>query len=436
MPNHDREAVGVMVRAPGTPAGRFRWTICALLFFATTVNYADRQILGILAPTLQKEIGWSEAQYGLIVTAFQGAYAIGLLGVGRLIDRVGTRLGYSLALGWWSIAAMLHGLATSVLGFGCARFLLGLGQAGNFPAAIKTVAEWFPKRERALATGVFNSGSNAGAILASLLVPWLALEFGWRWAFAVLGGAGLVWIAAWLLIYREPARHPMLSRAELDYIRSEPPESAGHIPWRVLIANRPVWGLLLARFLTDPVWWFYVFWGPKFLYSQFGLKLDQIGLPVAAMYLVSSAGGIFGGWFYSYLTEHGHSNNAARKLAMLACAVMVLPIMLAPRVSSPWLATGLISLGMAGFCGWAANIFTIVSDIFPKRAVSSVVGICLFGGALGGMLASSAVGFVLQANGSYLTIFALASFAHLVGLSIIHLMSPRLETVNLEVRNT
>jgi len=436
MPGPDRAAGEVAAQVPGTPTGRFRWTICALLFFATTVNYADRQILGILAPTLQKEIGWSEAQYGLIVTAFQGAYAIGLLGMGRFIDRVGTRLGYSLALGWWSLAAMLHALAASALGFGCARFLLGLGEAGNFPAAIKTVAEWFPKRERALATGIFNSGSNAGAILAPLVVPWLTLEFGWRWAFAGLGGAGLVWIVAWLLIYREPARHPKLSRAELDYISSEPAESAAHIPWRVLIANRPVWGLLLARFLTDPVWWFYLYWGPKFLNSQFGWQLDQIGPPVAAMYLVSSAGGIFGGWFYSLLREHGRGNNAARKLAMLACALGVLPIVLAPRVSSPWLATGLISLAMAGHCGWAANIFTIVSDIFPKRAVSSVVGICGFGGAMGGMLVSSAVGFVLQATGSYLTIFALASFSYLAGLGIIHLMSPRLLAVNLEASNT
>ena len=435
-PGPDRQAAEAALAAPRTPAGRFRWTICALLFFATTVNYADRQILGILAPTLQREIGWSEAQYGLIVTAFQGAYAIGLLGIGRFIDRVGTRLGYSLALAWWSIATMMHGLATSALGFGCARFLLGLGQAGNFPAAIKTVAEWFPKRERALATGVFNSGSNVGAILAPLLVPWLTLQFGWRWAFAALGGAGLVWIVPWLLIYREPARHPRLSRAELDYIRSEPPESAVHIPWRVLIANRPVWGLLLARFLTDPVWWFYLYWGPKFLNSQFGLKLDQIGVPVAAMYLVSSAGGIFGGWLYSRLIGHGRTNNAARKLAMLACALMVLPIVLAPRVSSPWLATGLISLAMAGHAGWAANIFTIVSDIFPKRAVSSVVGICGFGGATGGMLVSSAVGFALQATGSYLTIFALAGFSYLVGLSVIQLTSPHLAAVNLEVRNT
>ena len=423
MSGSDRQAVLAVVETTEAPASRFRWTICALLFFATTVNYADRQILGILAPTLQKEIGWSEAQYGLIVTAFQGAYALGLLGVGRLIDRIGTRWGYPLALGWWSLATMLHGLAASAFGFGGARFLLGLGQAGNFPAAIKTVAEWFPKRERAMATGIFNSGSNAGAILAPLLVPWLTLEFGWRWAFAGFGAAGLVWIVAWLFIGRAQPPHGVAKSAE-------------HISWPILFANRPVWGLLLARFLTDPVWWFYLYWGPKFLNARFGWNLGQIGLPVAAMYLVSSVGGVFGGWFYSYLTRRGRTNNSARKLAMLACALMVVPIVLAPRVASPWLATALIALAMAGHCGWAANIFTIVSDIFPQRAVSSVVGICGFGGATGGMLVSSAVGFVLQATGSYLTIFALASFSYLAGLSIIQLMSPRLEVVNLEVLNS
>ncbi len=405
------------------PTGRSRWTICALLFFATTVNYADRQILGILAPGLQKEIGWSESEYGLIVTAFQAAYALGLLGAGRLIDRIGTRLGYSLALGWWSVAAMLHGVASSAMGFAGARFLLGLGQAGNFPAAIKTVAEWFPKRERAMATGLFNSGSNAGAIVAPLVVPWLTLRFGWRWAFAAVGGAGLVWIAAWLLLYRNAP-----GRVQAD----EPVEAETHIPWRVLIANRPVWGILLARFVTDPVWWFYLYWGPKFLNTQFGLKLDQIGAPVAAMYLFSSVGGVFGGWLYSFLAGRGHSSNAARKLAMLACAVMVLPIVAAPRVANAWVATGLIALAMAGHCGWAANIFTTVSDLFPKRAVSSVTGICGFGGAAGGMLVSTAVGFVLQATGSYLTIFALASFSYLVGLGMIQLMCPRLDTVNLK----
>ena len=412
--------------------GHFRWAICALLFFATTVNYADRQILGILAPMLQREIGWSEAEYGIIVTAFQTAYAAGLLGVGRIIDAVGTRLGYALALAWWSFAAMAHGLVTSVFGFGFVRFLLGLGEAGNFPAAVKAVSDWFPKQERALATGWFNSGSNVGAILAPLTVPWLALRFGWRWAFVAVGGVGLLWIAAWLLVYRDPAHHPRLSRAELDYIRSDPPESNDPVTWPGLISARPVWGILLAKFLTDPVWWFYLFWAPKFLHSQFGLKLDQIGLPVAAMYLVSNAGGILGGWFSSHLMRRQWSTNAARKAAMLLCAGMVLPIVFAPRVATAASAVAFMCLAMAGHQGWSANLFTMVSDMFPRRVVSSVVGICGFGGAVGGMLAASAVGLVLQATGSYVSIFALAGFCYLTGLAIIHVMTPGAGVVSLE----
>lgn len=418
-------------RARIAAGGNFRWTICALLFFATTVNYADRQILGILAPALQKDIGWSEAEYGLIVTAFQTAYALGLIGIGRFIDLVGTRIGYAVTLAWWSLATVVHGFVSSVMGFGAARFLLGIGEAGNFPAAVKTVAEWFPKRERAFATAVFNCGSNVGAVLVPLVVPWLTLRFGWRWAFIGLGGAGLLWIVAWLLVYREPERHGRLSRAELEYIRSDPPEPGEQIPWRVLIANRPVWGIVIARFITDPVWWFYLYWGPKFLNSQFGLKLDQIGIPVATMYLVSNVGGLFGGWLSAWFIRRGWANTAARKLAMLACALLVVPIVLAPRVSSEWIAVGLISVAMAGHQGWAANIFTIVSDMFPRQAVSSVVGICGFGGAAGGMVIASAVGFVLQATGSYLLIFALASVSYLVGLSIIHLMSRRVDVIGI-----
>jgi MFS transporter, ACS family, hexuronate transporter len=426
MPDLDMATASAATTAqPGAPAGHFRWTICALLFFATTVNYADRQILGILAPTLQKEIGWSEAQYGFIVTAFQAAYAIGLIGIGRIIDLAGTRIGYALALGWWSAAAMIHGLVSSVSGFGAARFLLGLGEAGNFPAAVKTVAEWFPKRERALATGVFNAGSNVGAILAPLAVPWLTAQFGWRWAFAAVGGAGLLWVLAWLALYHPPQQHPRLGRAELAYIRSDPPDPPGEIAWRALIADRSVWGIVIARFLTDPVWWFYLYWAPKFLNSQFGLKLDQIGVPVATMYLVSNAGGIFGGWFSSSLIRRGRGTSFARQAAMLTCACLVLPIVLAPRVSSPWIAVALLSLAMAGHQGWAANIFTIVSDLFPTQAVSSVVGICGFGGAVGGMLVASAVGLLLQATGSYVAIFALASVSYLLGLGVIHVACRR-----------
>jgi MFS transporter, ACS family, hexuronate transporter len=419
-----RPAPAPIVESAARP-GHFRWTICALLFFATTVNYADRQILGLLAPTLQKEIGWSESEYGLIVTAFQTAYAIGLLGVGRLIDTLGTRIGYSLALIWWSVAAMLHGLVSTVTGFGAARFLLGIGEAGNFPAAVKTIAEWFPKRERALATGVFNSGSNVGAILVPLTVPWLTLTLGWRWAFFIVGGVGLLWIVVWLLLYREPENHARLGRAELDYIRSDPPDTTEHISWTALATNRTVIAVVIARFLTDPVWWFYLYWAPKFLNTQFGLKLDQIGLPVALMYTFSNVGGLTGGWLSAWAIRRGYSNQTSRKIAMLACALAIVPIVAAPRVPAAWMAVALLSLAMAGHQGWAANIFTIVSDMFPVRAVSSVIGICGFGGAVGGMLVASAVGFVLQATHSYLLIFALAGSLYLVGLGIIHLATRR-----------
>ncbi len=418
-----------MEKSGRAPSGHFRWTICALLFFATTVNYADRQILGMLAPTLQKEIGWDEAQYGLIVTAFQTAYALGLIGIGRFIDVVGTRLGYAVTLAWWSVATMAHGLVGSVSGFSAMRFLLGLGESGNFPAAVKTVAEWFPKKERALATGIFNSGSNVGAILVPLIIPWLTLRFGWRWAFVGLGGAGLLWLIGWFALYRPPEEHPRLSPAELDYIRSDPPEPTESIPWSRLISNRPVWGLVIARFLTDPVWWFYLYWTPKFLNSQFGLKLDQLGVPVALMYLFGNTGGICGGWLSAYFIRRGRANTTARKLAMLVCAVAVVPIVFAARTGDQWVAVGLIALAMAAHQGWAANVFTIVSDTFPKQAVSSVVGICGFGGAVGGMLVASAVGLILQATGSYLLIFGLAGGMYLLGLGIIQLMDRRSDGV-------
>lgn len=396
----------------------YRWGICGLLFLATTINYADRQILGILAPVLQTEIGWSESQYGLIVTAFQTAYAIGLLAGGRAIDLLGTRLGYALSLTWWSLAAMAHGLVSTVAGFGAVRFLLGLGEAGNFPAAVKTVAEWFPKGERAFATGIFNSGSNVGAILVPLIVPWLTIRYGWRWAFAITGGAGLLWLVAWLVLYRNPAPLP-----------NEPPESTSPVAWLRLLDHREVWGLMLARLITDPVWWFYLYWAPKFLNTRFGLQLDQLGLPLVIIYLSADAGSIFGGWLSSRLMHHGWSANAARKTAILVCATLVLPIAAAPHVATPWMAVALLSLATAGHQGWAANIFTIVSDMVPARAVSSVVGLSGFGGSVGGMMAASAIGFLLEATHSYTLIFALASISYFAALGLVHLASPRLTPI-------
>lgn len=408
---------------------RFRWIICALLFLATTLNYMDRQVLGILAAPLQKEIGWSESEYGLIVTAFSAAYAVGQIGFGRVIDLIGTRLGYAIAIVWWSIAAALHGVARSPFGFGAARFALGLGEAGNFPAAVKTVAEWFPRKERAFAIGLFNCGSNVGAIITPLIVPWIAIHLGWRWAFVITASGGFLWIIAWLAIYRSPEKHPRLSKAELSYIKSDNEPPAAQVPWRRLLAYRETWAIAIARLLTDPVWWFYLYWMPKFLHSKHGLTLDQIGLPIVVIYLAADAGSVFGGWLSSTMIARGWSVNAARKIAILVCALLVTPMVFASRISDTWAAVAVLSLATAGHQGWAANMFASISDMFPSHAVSSVAGITGFGGSVGGMMAASATGFILQATGSYTPVFVWAGIAYLTVLGIIHVMIPRIGPV-------
>ncbi len=409
--------------------GHFRWTICALLFFATTINYLDRQILGILAPTLQKEIGWNEVDYGNIVVAFQASYAIGLLIAGGVMDKIGTRLGYAVSISVWSLAAMGHALARTVGGFSAARFALGLGEAGNFPAAIKTVAEWFPKRDRALATGIFNAGSNVGAIAAPLMVPWLTLTYGWQAAFVVTGIIGFAWLVAWLLLYRRPEEHPRLSRAELAYIRSDPAEALTPIPWGSLFKHRQVWAFALGKLLTDPVWWFYLYWLGKFLDKNYGIKLSQISLPLIVIYLVADVGSVGGGWLSSALIRRGWSVNAGRKTAMLICALCVVPVGIASQTSHLWVAVGLISLAAAAHQGWSANLFTMVSDMYPRRAVGRVVGIGGMAGALGGMGFAALTGHVLQANGSnYLPVFLICGFAYLIALGLIQLLAPKLES--------
>jgi ACS family hexuronate transporter-like MFS transporter len=430
-------ATGATVAAfesTGTRIGRYRWVICAMLFFATTINYIDRQVLGILATdeTFKHTIGWNEAEYGYVNTAFQAAYALGLLIVGNLMDRFGTRKGFSLAIIFWSVAAMFHSAARSAFGFGIARFALGLGEAGNFPAAIKTVAEWFPKKERAFATGIFNSGSNVGAIIAPLAVPWIAVSYGWQWAFIITGALGFIWLAFWLMTYRRPEEHPKLSPAELAHIQSDPAEPTTKIPWGRLFPHRQTWAFAIGKFLTDPIWWVYLFWLPKFLNTNYGLNITQIGIPLVVIYVAADVGSIGGGWLSSKLIKSGWTVNKARKTAMLLCAVSVVPIMFAARASNLWVAVALISLAAAAHQGWSANIFTMASDMFPRRAVGSVVGIGGMAGSIGGMLIATTVGLILQYSGSYLPIFIIAGSAYLIALAIIHLLAPRLEPANVE----
>ena len=433
------------------PAGHRRWIICALLFFAATINYLDRQVIGLLKPTLQTQFGWSEIDYSDIVLAFQLAYAVGLLLAGRLMDRLGARVGFSLAIMVWSVAAIAHaeaeaigrvaapilavaGLAysASVAGFIVARFALGLGESGNFPAAIKVVAEWFPKRERALATGIFNSGTNVGALLTPLVVPWITLAWGWYWAFVATGALGFFWLAWWWVGYRTPDRHPRVSSEELAYIRSDPAEPSVHVPWRTLLRYREAWAFVLGKFLTDPVWWLYLFWIPDFLNRNYGLDLSSVALPLVTIYLVADAGSIGGGWLSSSLMRRGATVNRARKAAMLTCAVAVLPIAFAAGAHELWLAVAIISLAAAAHQGWSANLFTLVSDTFPRQTVGSVVGLGGTAGAIGGMLIAKLTGYILQATGSYVPVFLIAASAYLVALGTIHILAPRLTPVRLE----
>jgi ACS family hexuronate transporter-like MFS transporter len=406
--------------------GYYRWRICALLFAATTINYIDRQVLGVLAPDLGRIVGWSELEYSYIVTAFQAAYAIGLVSAGAIIDRVGTRIGYALAIGVWSLAAMGHALAATVTGFAIARFLLGLGEAGNFPAAIKTVAEWFPRRERALATGIFNSGSNVGAILAPFAVPLIAVTWGWQWAFLFTGVLSVAWLVTWLTTYHPPAQHAGLSAAELAYIRSDPDEATDKPPWLQLLRHREAWAFVAGKFITDPIWWFFLFWLPKFLNSEYGLTLTKLGPPLIAIYLMADVGSIGGGWLAGRFLKRGWTVNRARKSAMLFCALAILPIVFAARAHNLWVAVVLIGFATAGHQGWSANLFTLTSDLFPRRAVASVVGLGGFAGALGGMLISTLTGFLLETTGSYVPVFVMAGFAYLFALALVHLLVPRL----------
>jgi ACS family hexuronate transporter-like MFS transporter len=433
------------VPAP-TRAGNFRWVICALLFLAATINYVDRQVIGLLKPTLQQEFGWNEIDYADIVFAFQLAYAIGYLFAGRIIDRLGTKLGFSLALLIWSAAGIAHAFAPafgpavahllavvgltytgSVAGFIAARFLLGLGESGNFPAAIKTVAEWFPKRERALSTGIFNSGTNIGALVTPLVVPWLTYTYGWKWAFVATGALGLLWLTIWWPLYGAPAGHPRVGAAELAIIQSDPPDPPVHIPWLALIRYRQTWAVAAAKFGTDPVWWLYLFWVPDFLHRRHGIDLQSMALPLVVIYLIADVGSIAGGWLSSALLKRGWTANRARKTAMFCCGLCALPIAFAPVARTEWLAVLIVGIAAAAHQGWSCNVFTLVSDMFPRGAIGSVVGIAGMSGAIGGMLIATVVGLLLQFTGSYFSVFLMAASSYLVALAIIHTLAPKLE---------
>jgi MFS transporter, ACS family, hexuronate transporter len=414
--------------------GKYRWTICALLFFATTINYIDRQVLGILAPTLQRDLNWSETDYSAVVSWFTAAYALGFLGAGRLLDKFGTRIGYATAIVIWSIAAMSHALARNAFQFSIARFGLGLGESGNFPASIKTVAEWFPAKERAFATGIFNAGTNVGAIITPIMVPIIAERFGWRAAFIWTGLLSATWLAFWLVLYRPPQEHPRVSPGELAYIRSDQPVSSSvKFRWSELLTHRQTWAFALGKGLTDPIWWFYLFWLPKFLDARYGLKLSQMIAPLVVIYLIADVGSIFGGWLSGALINRGWTVNTGRKITMLIAATLIVPTMFAPRVESMWAAICIVGVAAASHQWWSANLYTIASDMFPRQAVGSVIGIGGFMGALTGFGFQRLTGWILQNNGSnYTPVFLFCGFAYLVALLVIHTLVPRLQQARLQ----
>ncbi|MFL5386404.1 MAG: MFS transporter [Longimicrobiaceae bacterium] len=423
-------AGGVAAVEGAPPRFGYRWTICALLFAATTINYIDRQVLGILAPTLQRELGWGEAQYGDIVSWFSFAYAFGFLGMGRLLDRIGVRKGFAAAIVAWSLAAMSHALASTAAGFSYARAALGLGESGNFPGAIKATAEWFPRRERALATGIFNAGSNVGAIAAPMLVPWITLMWGWRVAFVATGALGFIWLAFWLALYRRPEERA--SPAELAYIRSDPAERTEAVPWLQLLRHRQTWAFFLAKGLTDPIWWFYLYWLPKFLDANWGVKLAGVAAPLIVIYLVADVGSVGGGWLSSALIKRGWTVNRARKTALLIAALLIVPTMFAPHAKSMWVAVAIVSVAAAAHQWWSCNLFTTASDMFPRRAVASVVGIGGFAGAMGGVLFQRATGRILEATGNnYGIIFMICGLAYVTAWTLMHLIVPRLQPAQL-----
>jgi ACS family hexuronate transporter-like MFS transporter len=400
----------------------YRWTICALLFVATTTNYIDRQVLGILAPTLQRDLHWTETDYGDIVSWFSFAYAFGFLIAGRIIDRIGVKKGLASAVVAWSIAAIGHAFARTAAGFSIARAMLGVSESAIFPGSIKAVAEWFPQRERALAAGIFNAGTNTGAILTPLLVPWIALRWGWQWAFVATGALGLLWLLFWIPLYRNADTQDASIQVKRE-------------AWLGFFRYRQTWAFIAGKAMADPVWWFYLYWLPKFLDAKYGVKLGQIAAPIIVVYLIADVGSIVGGWMSSALIKRGWTVNRARKTTMLAMALLIVPTAFATRAPSMWAAVLMVAVAAAAHQAWSANVYTLASDMFPKSAVGSVVGIGAFGGAMSGVLFQRVTGRVLQSNGSdYTPIFVVCGLAYVGAWTIIHLLAPRLEPAHLTTR--
>jgi ACS family hexuronate transporter-like MFS transporter len=423
------EAPAPSVETAVQKAGSYRWVIVGLLFAATAINYVDRQMIGVLKPTLQADLHWTESDFAGIVFWFQAAYAVGYIGFGRIVDRIGARAGYAIAFIIWTTAHMMHGAVHTVTQFALVRAGLGVGEAGNFPAGIKAVTEWFPAKERAFAVGLFNAGANVGAIITPLVVPALTLAYGWRTAFVVTGAVSIIWLVAWVAIYRRPREQKRVSAAELAWIESDPADPATPIPWAKLARVRETWAYALGKFFIDPIWWFFLFWLPGYLGTRYGLDLKTFGPPLVAIYLLSDVGSIVGGWASSRMMKAGKSVNFARKMTMLGCAFAVTPIFFAQYFDNLWVAVLVIGIATAAHQAFSANLYTLPSDLFPRAAVGSVVGIGGTIGAIGGMIFSLYVGQILERIGSYTPIFFVAGSAYFVALAAVHLLSPRLQPV-------
>lgn len=415
--------------------GRYRWAIIALLFFATTVNYIDRTMLGLLAPTLQTELKWNEDDYGNIVTAFQAAYALGFLFMGYVIDRFGPKIGYSIAITIWTIGHVAHGFGGSVASFMAARAVLGIGEAGHFPAVVRSSSEWFPQKERAYAIGWVNSGTTIGVILTAPTL-WLfmqALGLGWRETFIYSGAFGIVLLGLWIWLYSNPRESGRVSEGELNWIEHDPPEQIEKIGWSRIVRKREAWAFASAKFLTDPVWFLMLFWLPKYFSSTYNVDLKVVLLPMILMYLLSDVGSIAGGWLSSRLIQQGRTPNYARKVTMIIAGLCVLPLLFVTGVDNMWLAVLLIGIALAGHQAFSTNLLSIPPDMFPKRAVGSVIGLGGFAGGIGGMIMAKSTGLVLDATaGNYTLIFAMCTTVYFLAVLSIHLLSPRLAKVEVE----